>query len=73
MNLRNTPDHHIYASDWEFARSYTPRRTAFGVLLGIVCLAVAATVVWLAVTNGAALLTAVGLLALWLMVRGAQR
>jgi hypothetical protein len=72
MRTHITP-RRIHTSDWEFARSYTPRRTAFGVLLDIVCLAVAATVVWLAVTNGAALLTAVGLLALWLMVRGAQR
>ena len=66
----------IYTSDWEFARSYTPRRTAFGVLLGIVALAVAALIVWLIITDGdtlrLALITA-GFLALWAMAKGGQR
>ena len=68
--------HRIYTSDWEFIRSYTPRRTAFGVLLSIVALAVAALIVWLIVTEGDTLrltLIAGGFLALWLMAKGGYR
>jgi len=72
--------HRIYTSDWEFIRSYTPRRTAFGVLLAIVhvlvALAVAALIVWLIVTDGDTLrltLIAAGFLALWLTAKGGCR
>ena len=72
--------HRIYTSDWEFIRSYTPRRTAFGVLLTIVCvpvaLAVAALIVWLIVTDPDALrlaLIVIGLLALGMMSKGVRR
>ena len=66
----------IYTSDWEFIRSYTPRRTAFGVLLSIVALAVAALIVWLIVTDPDALrlaLIVIGLLALGMMSKGVRR
>ena len=57
----------IYTSDWEFARSYRPKRTAFGVLLAVgaivVTLIVGAMVLWLIVA---------GMLALWMMAKGAR-
>lgn len=72
MNHYITP-RRIYASDWEFARSYKPRRTALGYLGAVVALAVTALVVWLVVTDPVALLTAAALVALWLMAMGARR
>ena len=72
MNHHITP-HRIYASDWEFVRSYRPRRTALGYLGAIVALAVTALVVWLIVTDPVALLTTVAIVALWLMAMGARR
>lgn len=70
----------IYTSNWEFARSYRPRRTAFGVLLGtatvLISLAVGAMIVWLIVNDLDMLrlaLIVVGLVALWMMTKGAQR
>ena len=72
MNLHITPTR-IYNSHWEFAHQYLPRLTAFSVLLSIVRGAVAALVVWLAITDVAALLTTIALIALWLMIQGTRR
>jgi hypothetical protein len=75
MRTHITPTR-IYTSDWEFARSYSPRRTAFGALLLIVALAVVAMVLWLIVNDPDTLrltLVLVGTLALWLMAKGARR
>ena len=78
MNHHITP-RRIYTSDWEFARSYHPRRTAFGVLLAVitvlVMLAVGATVLWLILNDPGTLrlaLIVAGLLALWAMAKGAR-
>jgi len=73
MHMHTTPDRHIYASHWQFVRSYRPRRTALGYLAAVVTLAVTALVVWLIVTDPVALLTTVAIVALWLMVMGARR
>ena len=78
MNHHITP-RRIYTSDWEFARSYRPKRTALGVLGAIVVilvmLAVGVTVLWLIANDPDALrsgLIAVGMLALWLMAKGGR-
>ena len=78
MNHHITPGR-IYTSNWQFTHSYTPRRTAFGVLLAVatilVILAVGGMVLWLIVNEGDTLrliLVIVGLLALWLMAQGAK-
>ena len=69
----------IYTSDWEFARSYRPKRTAFGVLLAVgaivVTLIVGAMVLWLIVNDSDTLrmgLIVAGMLALWMMAKGAR-
>ena len=71
--------HRIYTSDWEFARSYRPKRTALGVLLAIVAiivtLAVGAMVLWLIANDPDTLrltLIVAGMLALWLMAKGGR-
>ena len=71
--------HRIYTSDWEFARSHKPRRTALGVLAAIVTifvmLAVGITVLWLIANDPDALrlgLIVAGMLALWLMAKGGR-
>ena len=71
--------HRIYSSDWEFASSYRPKRTAFGVLLAIVAilvtLAVGAMVLWLIANDSDTLrlgLIVAGMLALWLMAKGGR-
>ena len=78
MNHHITPNR-IYTSDWEFASSYRPKRTAFGVLLAIVAiivtLAVGAMVLWLIANDPDTLrlaLIVAGMLALWLMAKGAR-
>ena len=71
--------HRIYTSDWEFALSHRPKRTALGVLGAIVTilvmLAVGVTVLWLIANDPDALrsgLIAVGMLTLWLMAKGGR-
>jgi len=70
----------IYTSDWEFVRSYTPKRTAFGCVLSIVAIlvaiAVVAMVTWLIAHDPDTLrlaLIVTGLTALWIMAKGARR
>jgi hypothetical protein len=72
MRTHITPQR-IYTSDWEFTRSYSPRRTAFGALLLIVALAVTALIIWLVIIDPVALLTIAAIAALWLMAQGARR
>jgi hypothetical protein len=74
MHRHITP-HHIFTSHWQFVRSYTPRRTALGVLLLIVALAVTAMTLWLIVSDPDTArlgLVVVGVLALWMMAKGAR-
>lgn len=76
MRIHTTPSHHIYASDWEFARSHAPRRTALGVLLLIVTLAVGAMTLWLIVNDPDTArlgLVVMAVLSLWMMAKGARR
>jgi hypothetical protein len=70
----------INTTNWEFARSYTPRRTAFGVLLSIatilLIIGVGTMVLWLIVNDPDALrlaLIVVGVVALGLMWKGQRR
>ena len=74
MNHHITP-HRIYASDWEFVRSYRPRRTAFGYLLTLVAVAVVILIGWLIINDPDVLrlgLVVGAVLALWMMAKGAR-